>query len=346
MQHNGEMIIYRTQDGLADIQLRAVDGTVWLTQAEIAELFDTTPQNVTQHIKTLYEDGELEPDATCKTFLQVQEEGGRTVERKLKHYNLNVILAVGYRVRSPRGTQFRQWATTTLREYLVKGFVINDEKMKDPAGWDYFDELLERIREIRASEKRFYQQVCDVYATAVDYERSSDSATLFFKTVQNKMLYAVTGHTAAELVAMRADAEKPNMGLQSWKGERVRKGDVVTAKNYLNEKEIKELSRIVTMYLDFAEDMAQRRKQMTMADWAKKLDDFLEFNERQVLTGAGKVSHKNAEKIAHREYESFDLNRKQTEKELADNEALEELRQIETEAAQLRKNREKKDDAS
>lgn len=346
MQHNGEMIIYRTQDGLADIQLRAVDGTVWLTQAEIAELFDTTPQNVTQHIKTLYEDGELEANATCKTFLQVQEEGGRTVERKLKHYNLNVILAVGYRVRSPRGTQFRQWATTTLREYLVKGFVINDEKMKDPTGWDYFDELLERIREIRASEKRFYQQVCDVYATAVDYERSSDSATLFFKTVQNKMLYAVTGHTAAELVAMRADAEKPNMGLQSWKGERVRKGDVVTAKNYLNEKEIKELSRIVTMYLDFAEDMAQRRKQMTMADWAKKLDDFLEFNERQVLTGAGKVSHKNAEKIAHREYESFDLNRKQTEKELADNEALEELRQIETEAAQLRKNREKKDEAS
>lgn len=343
MLHNGELILYKTQDGLAEIHLKAIDGTVWLTQMEIAELFQITKQNVSLHIKNLFDEQELDESSVVKDYLTTASDGK---SYKTKHYNLDVILSVGYRVRSLRGTQFRQWATTTLREYLIKGFVINDARMKEPGGLDYFDELLNRIRDIRASEKRFYQKVKDVYTTATDYDKDSEAAELFFKTVQNKMLFAVTGKTAAELIKDRADAAKPNMGLTTWEGSRVRKGDVVTAKNYLGETEIEELNRVVTMYLDFAEDMAKRRKQMNMNEWAAKLDEFLKFNERQVLSGAGKVSHDHAKKIAHHEYETFDANRKDAEKIAAEEEYIEDLRHIEREAATIKRKKGQSDDAA
>jgi hypothetical protein len=230
----GELMLYRTEDGRDTFQLRVEDGSVWMTQAEIAALFENTPQNVTQHLKVVYDEGELSVESTCKDFLQVRQEGGRQVKRTTKLYNLQAILAVGYRVRSERGTQFRRWATTTLNEYLIKGFVMDDERLKQPGGFDYFDELLERIRDIRTSEKRFYQKVRDLFAlTSADYNAKTASASLFFKTIQNKMVFAATGQTAAELIVARADPARPNMALTAWKGERVRKGDVTTSKNYL-----------------------------------------------------------------------------------------------------------------
>jgi hypothetical protein len=307
----GELILYTTPDGAATIQLRAIDGTVWLSQAELAELFQTSVPNINIHIRNVLADGELAAEATIKEHLIVAQEAGREVKRRLKLCKLDMVLAVGYRVRSHRGTQFRQWATTHLREYLVKGFVLDDERLKDPGGWDYFDELLARIRDIRASEKRFYEKVREIYATAVDYDPGTELAQAFFKKVQNKMLYAVTGQTAAEIVAARADAAKPNMGLTTWKGGRVRKQDVSVAKNYLGQEEVTELNRIVTMYLDFAEDQARRRKAMTMAEWAERLDAFLQFNEREVLNNAGKVSHEVALRLAHERYEAFDERRKE-----------------------------------
>jgi len=325
----GELILYTTEDGAASVRLRAEGGSVWVTQAEMAALFQTTSQNITLHVKAIYAEGELQPEATCKEHLQVRQEGGRQVRRALKHYNLDMILAVGYRVRSLRGTQFRQWATTHLREYLVKGFVMDDERLKEPGGWDYFDELLERIRDIRASEKRFYQKVRDIYATAVDYDPKSEAAQLFFKKVQNKMLWAVTGHTAAELISGRADPALPNMGLTSFKGSRVRQGDVTIAKNYLQAAEIDELNRIVVMYLDYAEDMARRRKPMTMREWEDKLDAFLQFNERDVLTHAGKISAQVAERLALERYAEFDARRREAERLAADAEDVRVLEQIE-----------------
>lgn len=325
----GEVVLYRTPDGLMQIQLRAFDGTVWLTQAEIAELFQTSPQAVTQLIKAIYQEGELTEEATCKELLQVRQEGPRQVRRSLKSYRLELILAVGYRVRSPRGTQFRQWATTALREYLVKGFVMNDERLKEPGGLDYFDELLERIRDIRASEKRFYQKVRDVFAqTSVDYDGGSETAQIFFKTIQNKMVYAVTRRTAAELIVERASATKPNMGLTTWKGDRVRKGDVTTAKNYLYPNEIEELNRIVVMFLDYADDQAKKHKQMHMADWVTATDRFLTFNERDVLTNAGRVSHNRMEAVAHYVYDQFDTARRKQEALDADADHLEELKRL------------------
>ncbi|MCF8105621.1 MAG: virulence RhuM family protein [Desulfohalobiaceae bacterium] len=227
---SGELILYRTGDGLAKIHLRAEGDTVWLTQAEIAKLFETTPQAITQHIRAIYAEGELDPEATCNDYLQVRQEGQRQVKRRLKSYSLPIILAVGYRVRSPRGTQFRQWATAHLNEYLVKGFVMDDERLKEPRGWDYFDELLARIRDIRASEKRFYQEVRDLFALSSDYRAGDQDAQLFFAEVQNKLLYAVTQQTAAEIVAGRANPDEPNMALTSWKGTRVRKQDVTIQK--------------------------------------------------------------------------------------------------------------------
>jgi len=325
----GELILYTTEDGAASVRLRAEGGSVWITQAEMAALFQTTPQNITLHVKAIYAEGELQPEATCKEHLQVRQEGGRQVRRALKHYNLDMILAVGYRVRSLRGTQFRQWATTHLREYLVKGFVMDDERLKEPGGWDYFDELLERIRDIRASEKRFYQKVRDIYATAVDYDPKSEAAQLFFKKVQNKMLWAVTGYTAAELISDRANPALPNMGLTSFKGSRVRQGDVTVAKNYLQQPEIDELNRIVVMYLDYAEDMARRRKTMTMREWEDKLDAFLQFNERDVLTHAGKISAQVAERLALELYAEFDARRREAERLAADAEDVRALEQIE-----------------
>lgn len=324
-----ELILYTTEDGQASIKLRAEEGTVWLSQAELAELFQTTPQNITQHMKAIYGEGELQPEATCKQNLQVRQEGQRQVRRPILSYSLPMILAVGYRVRSPRGTQFRQWATRHLAEFLVKGFVMDDARLKDPAGWDYFDELLARIRDIRASEKRFYQKVRDIYATAVDYDKSSEAAHLFFKKVQNKMLWAVTGQTAAELIAGRADPAKPNMGLTTWAGERVRQKDVTIAKNYLGQSEVDELNRIVTMYLDYAEDQARRRKAMTMAEWEDKLDAFLAFNEREVLTHAGRLRAEVAEKLALERYAEFDARRREAERLAADEEDLRRLAEIE-----------------
>jgi hypothetical protein len=338
----GELILYRTQDGLNEIQLRAIDGTVWLTQAEMADLFETSPQAVTQLIRTIYRDGELTEEATCKEFLQVRTEGVRNVQRSLKAYRLDLILAVGYRVRSPRGTQFRQWATTALQEYLVKGFVINDQRLKDPAGFDYFDELLERIRDIRASEKRFYQKIRDVFAaTSADYDTKAETAQVFFQTIQNKMLFAVTGRTAAELIVARANSSQTNMGLMSWKGVRVRKGDVTVAKNYLNQEEISELNRIVTMFLDFAEDQAQRRKQVTMDGWIAQTDRFLTFNERRVLGGAGRVSHDKMETVALERYQAFEAARGERERASAEADGLNELRQIEDKLRPNRRERSK-----
>lgn len=263
----GELILYRTEDGREAIRLRVVDGTVWLTQAEIAVLFDTTPQNVTQHLGTIFGDGELDEAATCKDLLQVQQEGSRSVRRSLKAYNLDAILAVGYRVRGPRGSQFRRWATTVLREFLIKGFVLDDGRLKEPGGFDYFDELLARIRDIRASEKRFYQKVRDLFkASSVDYDGTAETAKAFFATIQNKLVFAVTGHTAAELIVARADPSRPNMALTAWAGDRVRKTDVTVSKNYLDAREIESLNRLTTMFLDFAEERASRRQEIRMAD--------------------------------------------------------------------------------
>ena len=324
---DGELILYTAEDGSAVIQLRAEGGTVWLTQGELATLFDTTKQNISLHVKNILAEGELNAGATVKESLTVQTEGRRQVRRSNFLYNLDMILAVGYRVRSPRGTQFRQWATIHLREYLVKGFVMDDLRLKEPGGWDYFDELLARIRDIRASEKRFYQKIRDIYATASDYDKGSEAAQLFFKKVQNKMLWAVTGHTAPELIASRADPTLPNMGLTTWQGGRVRKQDVTVAKNYLSHEEIEELDRIVVMYLDYAEDQARRRRTLTMHDWEDKLDAFLQFNEREVLTHAGRLRSDVAEKLALERYESFDASRRKTAREAADEEDIAALTQ-------------------
>ena len=291
--------------------MRLENETVWMTQKAIAELYQTTPQNITLHIKNIYEEGELEENSTCKNYLQVQTEGNRRVQRNSRHYNLEMIIAVGYRVRSSRGTQFRRWATERLNEYLVKGFTMDDERLKGMRniGDDYFDELLERIRDIRASEKRFYKKITDIYALAIDYNGKSEEAKKFFATVQNKLHFAIHGHTAAELIEQRADASKDNMGLTTWKGDKVRKGDITVAKNYLIEKEIKSLNRIVTMYLDYAEDQAERRNPMHMKDWEEKLNAFLKFNERDILTGAGSLSHEVAKELAEKEYEEFNQKR-------------------------------------
>lgn len=323
---SGEFILYTTEDGLTKIQLRAEDGTIWLMQAEIADLFQKARTTITEHINNIFEEQELSRNSVCRNFRHTASDGK---SYEIQQYNLDLILAVGYRVKSIRGTQFRQWATTTLKEYLVKGFAMDDQRLKNPGGWDYFDELLERIREIRASEKRFYQKIKDIYTLSADYQPNSKHARLFFKTVQNKMLFAVTGKTAAELVVQRADNALPNMGLTSWEGSRVRKKDIIVAKNYLLEEEISELNRVVTMFLDFAEDQARRRQAMSMKNWEERLDAFLKFNDREVLEGAGKISHEQAETIVHKRYETFDQQRKEYEKLEAENEAIEDLLKIE-----------------
>ena len=304
------LILYTTSDGQSSVVLRELGGQLWLTQAEMAELYQVTPQSITQHIQAIYQAAEIDEAATCKEYLQVQTEGGREVKRQLKHYSLPMILAIGYRVRSGRGTQFRQWATRTLGEYLQKGFVIDDERLKNPpvgtlAAPDYFEELLARIRDIRASEKRVYLRVREIFTLAADYQPSVRDTNLFFQTIQNKLHFASTGQTAAELVYRRADAAKPFMGLTHTAAGEVRKKDIKTAKNYLHEMEIDQLNRIVTMWLDFAEDQAQRKKQVFLRDWAEKLDQFLQFNDREVLQGAGKISKKQADAKAEAEYERY-----------------------------------------
>jgi len=320
--NKGEIIIYQTEDGLSKIQLHAIDGTVWLTQDEIAELFSTTKQNVSMHLKNIFAEKELRENSVVKEFFTT------ALDRKeylKKYYNLEAIISIGYRVKSPRGTQFRIWANTILKEYLIKGFAMNDERLKQADNWDYFDEWLERIRDIRASEKRFYQKIKDLYSTAVDYDKNSEQAQLFFKKVQNKMLWAVTGHTAAELIADRSNSKLPNMGLTSWAGSIVRKADVGTAKNYLKAGEIDQLNRVVTMYLDYAEEQAKRRKTITMQQWEEKLDAFLEFNEHDLLTHAGKVQMAVAQRLATERYEEFDANRRKSEALEADQEDIIEI---------------------
>lgn len=322
----GELILYSTDDGAATIGLRAVDGTVWLTQLEMAALFDTSKQNVSLHLNNILSEGELVAESVVKESLTTAADGKAY---RTKVYNLDAILAVGYRVRSPRGSQFRRWATTVLREYLVKGFAMDDARLKQAEQWDYFDEWLARIRDIRASEKRFYQKVRDLYTTAIDYDKTSEQAQAFFAKVQNKMLWAVTGKTAAELIENRADPSAPNMGLTSWKGLIVRKGDVGTAKNYLRAEEVEELNRIVVMYLDYAEDQARRRRPVTMAEWSDKLDAFLSFNERDVLTHAGRLRMDVAQKLAAERFELFDANRRAAEALAADEADIVQLEDME-----------------
>lgn len=294
----GEFVLFRSEDGQTRVECRFESDTLWLSQAEIANLYQVTPQAITQHVKAIYDEGELVQNSTCKSFLQVRQEGNRQVNRNTLHYNLSMILSIGYRVRSVRGTQFRQWATQTLEQYLIKGFVMDDERLKNPPVGqsvvpDYFDEMLERIRDIRASERRVYLRVKEIFTMAADYEPSNKETTRFFQTIQNKLHFACTGMTAAELIASRADAGQPDMGLTSYKSDEVRKTDVTVAKNYLRENELKELNRIVNMWLDFAEDQALRRKQVFLQDWDTKLDQFLSFNDREVLQGAGGISKKN-----------------------------------------------------
>ena len=307
----GQFLFYNTEDGKTRVQVLLDGGTCWMPQIQIAELFDTTKQNVSLHVQNIYEDGELAPEATVKDYLTVQTEGNRQVKRTLSIYNLEMIIAIGYRVRSARGTQFRRWATATLNEFLIKGFVLDDQRLKAAEttfGKDYFDELLERIRDIRASERRFYQKVTDIYATAADYNKDTEVSREFFATVQNKLEWAITGMTAAELIKDRADASQPNMGLQTWKNlpqGKIRKTDVTVAKNYLSKEELSDLNRIVTMYLDYAEDQAKRQQTMTMAQWASKLDAFLTFNDRSVLKNAGKVEKQVADALAIEQYEQY-----------------------------------------
>jgi hypothetical protein len=313
-----QILFYQSENGTSHIEVRLEEGTVWLTQALIAELYQTTKQNVSLHIRNILADGELSQAATVKEYLTVQTEGSRTVQRSIEYYNLDIILAIGYRVRSHRGTQFRRWATERLSEYLIKGFVLDDERLREgrSIGADYFDELLERIRDIRASEKRFYQKIRDIYTLAIDYDPQAETTLRFFRIVQNKLHWAITGHTAAEIIAERVDAFKPNMGLTAWKGAKVRKRDVTVAKNYLDETEIRQLNRIITMYLDYAEMQAERKQPVYMIEWKEKLDAFLNFNEREILEDSGKVSMEIAQRLALEEYEKFSMRR--LEKDTAD----------------------------
>jgi hypothetical protein len=310
-----ELLLYQSEDGQMRVQVRLEDETVWLSQKQMAELFQKDVRTVNEHIQNIYEEGELLPAATIRNFRIVAPEGGREVGREIAFYNLDVIISVGYRVRSHRGTQFRIWATQRLREYIVKGFTLDDERLKNPpvdgSGLpDRFDELLERIRDIRASERRMYLRVREIFAMASDYSPSQAEAMKFFRIIQNKLHFAATGKTAAELIFQRADSKQPNMGLTTWKSGSIQKADVRVAKNYLCEDEISELNRIVVMWLDFAEDQARRRKEIFLKDWAEKLDAFLAFNERGVLPDAGRISKERADTHAEAEYERFAIQRR------------------------------------
>ena len=339
LQPSGEFLLYTTEDGQSRVECRFENETLWLSQALMAELFDRDVRTINEHLQNLFEEAELAPEATIRKFRIVRQEGSRQVARVIEHYNLEAILAVGFRVKSPRGTQFRRWANTRLQEYLVKGFTMDDERLKNPPVEgrgipDHFDELLERIRDIRASERRVYLRVREIFALAADYQRSKKETTVFFKIIQNKLLFAATGKTAAELIRERADASQPNMGLTVWKGEVVRKADATVAKNFLNNDEIDELNRIVVMWLDFAEDQARRRKQVFLRDWRTKLDEFLRFNDRDVLETAGSVSKKAADEHARTEYEAFAQRRREF---LEAEGARDEIKRIEEMAKKLTK---------
>jgi len=326
-----EFLFYQSEDGQTCIEVRLENETVWLNQLTMAELFQTSKQNISLHLKNIFNEGELEDNRVVKEYLTTADDGK---DYLTKYYKLEAIIAIGYRVKSSSGTQFRRWATERLNEYLVKGFTMDDERLKAVRniGSDYFDEMLERISDIRSSEKRFYQKIRDIYKLAVDYDPKAEETLEFFRIVQNKLHFAISGKTAAELIAERAHASKPNMGLTSWKGAKVRKGDVTIAKNYLNAAEMEGLNRIVTMYLDYAEDQAKRHRQIFMQDWRKKLDTFLQFNERDILTHAGKVSKAVADQLAIEQYETFQQHRLMVE---AEREAL-------TDDAELKRYLEKK----
>lgn len=331
------LILYTSDDGRSRINLRVDADSVWLSQLEIAELFQTTKQNVSLHARNIFAEGELSPLATVKDSLTVQTEGGRQVQRKITAYNLDLILAIGYRIRSPRGTQFRQWATQHLKEFLVKGFVMDDERLKNPGGWDYFDELLARIRDIRASEKRFYQKVRDLFALSSDYRITEKETQQFFAEVQNKLLFASTGHTAAELIVQRADPQSPNMSLTHWSGSRVRKQDVIVAKNYLTEDEIDTLNRLVVIFLEQAELRVKQKQDLTLGFWRNHVDAMLELNGQAVLRNAGSVSHDDMMKIAHERYESFERQRRAGEALEADAADLQAIEQLEKRVARQAK---------
>ncbi len=300
-----DIILYQTEDGATRLQVRLDGQTVWLSLNQLADLFQRDKSVISRHIKNVFEEGELGREATVAKSATVQTEGEKQVTRDIEFFNLDIIISVGYRVKSLRGTQFRIWATQRLREYIVKGFTMDDERLKQSGGGAYFDELLERIRDIRSSEKVFWRKVLDIYATSADYDPRAEASQLFFATVQNKMHWAAHGHTAAELIAERADAGKPNMGLKTWPGSRPRKADAAVAKNYLNEQELGDLNLIVSLYLDFAELQARGRRVMTMGDWIAKLDDFMRISDREILTHAGKVSHETALARAEAEFEKF-----------------------------------------
>ncbi|MFT5646488.1 MAG: hypothetical protein ACI976_001170 [Aureispira sp.] len=309
-ENNSQIIIYQNEDGETKLEVRFQEETVWLTQKLMAELFQTTPQNITIHLKNIFKEGELEEKATCKDFLQVQIEGKREVKRERQFYNLDAIISVGYRIKSKVATKFRQWATSQLREYIVKGFVLDDERLKNPdLPFDYFEELTQRIQDIRTSEKRFYRKITDIYATSVDYDPTLDISIGFFKTVQNKLHWAITGNTASEIITERADSTKENMGLTNWRGVNIRKTDVSVAKNYLKEDEILALNNLVEQYLIFAQGQAMRRIPMYMNSWIDKLNSFLALNDREVLTDAGSISYEIGKENAEREYKVFKKNK-------------------------------------
>ncbi len=304
-ENDTNLIMYTTEDGITRIQATFDNDTVWLSIDQMAELFQRDKSTISRHIKNIFEEGELEQNRTVAKFATVQNEGGRKVERSIEYYNLDVIISVGYRVKSLRGTQFRIWAMQILKEYMKKGFALDDRRLKELGGGNYFDELLARIRDIRSSEKVFWRKVLDIYATSIDYNPSAESSIAFFKQVQNKMHWAAHKHTAAEIIFQRADSEKQNMGLTSWTGKEIKKSDVEIAKNYLSDTELDALNKIVTAYLDIAEVRALDHEPMYMKDWLETIDDYLKMTRREILTTAGRVSHQQALDKAHDEYKKY-----------------------------------------
>lgn len=324
-----DLIIYNTEDGKSKVALLVVENEAWLTQNQLAELFDTSVPNITTHIKNILQDNELSEDSVIKDYLITAQDGKNY---QVKHYSLAMILAIGFRVRSPRGVQFRKWANTTLRSYLDKGFLVDTERLKNPQGrLDYFDELLEQIREIRASELRFYQKVRELFKLSSDYDKTDKNTQMFFAETQNKLIYAITKQTAAELICQRADAEKPNMGLTAWKGRVVRKGDIITAKNYLNSNELDSLNRLVMIFLESAELRVKNNQDLTLGFWRRNVDMLIEFNGFPVLESGGAMTHKQMEAFVKSQYEKFDTLRKSLKQQQADLEDLKALEELENE---------------
>jgi len=325
--HNKSIIIYNTEDEKVSVSLFAKDGNVWMNQTQIAELFDTSKQNISLHVQNILKEKELKEETSVKEYLTDLGDGRKF---NITFYNLDMILAIGFRVKSIRGTQFRKWANQNLKEYMIKGFVMDDERLKNPDGRpDYFDELLARIRDIRASEKRFYQKLRDLFALSSDYDKTDKATQMFFAETQNKLLYAVTGQTAAEIITSRADPKKPNMGLTSWQGKIVRKGDISIAKNYLKKNELDDLNRLVTIFLEIAELRVKNRQDIDMKYWKENVDEIIQFNEKDLLKNKGKISNREMEKIVKKRYEEFNDKRKKIEARLADEEDMKELEMLE-----------------